>query len=84
MTEEERRRTPNARDIFAQLGVDIDDPQSLREYAEDQFWIRRRRKKEESRSNSVWIAVMTAIVGALSGALTYLITNFLHTGKPTP
>lgn len=76
------RKRGSMEDIWAQLGVDVSDPRSVRELAEDLYFLRDQREKTQTRRNMTWMAVVGAMASAIIGALSVLLSNFFaHTGK---
>lgn len=87
MTEEPQKETParkrgSSEDIWERLGVDVNDPQSVRELMEDLVYLRDMRERVQARRNLTWMALMGAVASAVVGALSVLLSNFFaHTGK---
>lgn len=88
---DEPQKEPNPRkragleDVWAQLGVDVSDPRSVRELAEDLFFLRDQRERTQARRNMTWMALMGAIASAIIGALAVLLSSFFsHVGGKLP
>lgn len=90
MTEEPQKETParkrgSIEDIWERLGVDVNDPQSVRELMEDLVYLRDLRERVQARRNLTWTVVMGAIASAIIGALAVLLSSFFsHVGGKLP
>lgn len=72
------------REAFLRLGVDINSVDDTKELAADLYFLRRTRHGQQNRVTMTWMTAISAIVSALVGAGSVVLSNILHTGKSVP
>ena len=80
----QRQQDSDLRQVFGQLGIDIDDFDSMKEARADLDYVRNQRQRQQKRIATIWSAVIAAVVSALIGGLGVILTNIAHTGKILP
>lgn len=65
------------REAFRQIGIDIDDVDTVRELAADLYFLRQQRTNHQSRMKTVWTAVITTIISVVAGAASVAISTLV-------